>query len=444
MPNTNNNRIQSVMLKYSIIGKSPLLINAIDRALRVAPTDFSVLVVGESGTGKEFFPKIIHDNSPRKHKKYIAVNCGAIPEGTIDSELFGHKKGAFTDAISDRKGYFEEADGGTIFLDEVGEMPLSTQARLLRVLESGEFIRMGENTPRKTNIRVVAATNKNMELAVKEGRFREDLYYRLSTVEIVVPPLRDRSYEPDSQDKSDHDVHLLMRKFLHEYEDANHLPETRFTDDAKQRLQTYHWPGNVRELRNVAQQIGLFEVGTLVDVNVLNQYLRNGGRPQLPANIDDGKFDYTKERELIFMLIKQLQHEIEGLKGALGGGESVPRVSAHVNELQRPMHQLPSGQQQAYDNAEWVQAEPHNLERNSGHQHGIRDLSHIDEVTALEVNPTHDHSEQHIKSLEDTEREVIMEALYRNNGRRKRTAKELKISERTLYRKIKQYGLERR
>ena len=432
---TTKDRIQAVMRQYSIIGTSEQLLAAIDRALRVAPTDFSVLVVGESGSGKEFFPKIIHDNSPRKHKKYIAVNCGAIPEGTIDSELFGQKKGAFTDAISDRKGYFEEADGGTIFLDEVGEMPLSTQARLLRVLESGEFIRMGENTPRKTNIRVVAATNQNMEQAVKEGRFREDLYYRLSTVGITVPPLRERG----------HDVLLLMRKFLHDYEDASHSPEVHLTDDAKRRLQEYHWPGNVRELRNVALQIGLYEAGSLVDAASINHYLRNGGQPQLPANIADGQFDYNKEREVIFMLIKQLQHEIEGLKTTLDtAGNNVPRVNAHVSELQRPLHQLPANPRNDFTHDGWVQPASTHATNDTATHHITHDLGHVNEVTALEVNSQNETGSQQIKTLDETERDVIMEALYRNNGRRKRTAEELQISERTLYRKIKQYGLERR
>ena len=426
------------MRQYNMHGRSEQLHTAIDRALRVAPTDFSVLVVGESGTGKEFFPKIIHDNSPRKHKKYIPVNCGAIPEGTIDSELFGHKKGAFTDAISDRKGYFEEADGGTIFLDEVGEMPLSTQARLLRVLESGEFIRMGENTPRKTNIRVVAATNKDMELAVKEGRFREDLYYRLSTIEIVVPALRERGG----------DVKLLMKWFLSEYKDEHkdkdrsNSREVQFTDDAWQRLQEYHWPGNVRELRNVASQIGLYEAGNLVTVETLNQYLRHGGKPQLPAKIDDGQFEYTHDREIIFMLIRELQHEIDELKGildAMAAGDHTPRISARVTELLRPLHHLPT--QHGDDQGEWLQPAADNA---TGHQRFAHNLEHIDEVPAQEVNGTHDTDSPHIKTLDETEREVIMEALYRNNGRRKQTAKELQISERTLYRKIKQYGLERR
>ena len=431
MPNTKD-RIQAVKRQYSIIGESPQLIAAIERALRVAPTDFSVLVIGESGTGKEFFPKIIHDNSPRKHKKYIAVNCGAIPEGTIDSELFGHKKGAYTDAMSDRKGYFEEADGGTIFLDEVAEMPLSTQARLLRVLESGEFIRMGENIPRKTNIRVVAATNKDVEQAVKEGRFREDLYYRLSTVSITVPPLRDRG----------RDVLLLMRKFLHDFEDDTRSQTVTFTDDARQRLADYHWPGNVRQLRNVAYQIGLFEAGNVVNAEELNHYLPNEGRPHLPATLTNSQFDYTKEREVIFMLIKQMQHEIDSLKSVLtsDGSQAPIRFNASVGELKRGLHQLTP----VTTSDEPTLVHSQDIHANQSDQHITHDLGQVDEVTAMDVTSPHDQQAHHIKSLDETERETIIEALYRNNGRRKLTAQELKISERTLYRKIKQYGLERR
>ena len=431
MPNTKD-RIQAVKRQYSIIGESSQLIAAIERALRVAPTDFSVLVIGESGTGKEFFPKIIHDNSPRKHKKYIAVNCGAIPEGTIDSELFGHKKGAYTDAMSDRKGYFEEADGGTIFLDEVAEMPLSTQARLLRVLESGEFIRMGENIPRKTNIRVVAATNKDVEQAVKEGRFREDLYYRLSTVTITVPPLRDRG----------RDVLLLMRKFLHDFEDDTRSQTVTFTDDARQRLADYHWPGNVRQLRNVAYQIGLFEAGNVVNAEELNHYLPNEGRPHLPATLTNSQFDYTKEREVIFMLIKQMQHEIDSLKSVLtsDGSQAPIRFNASVGELKRGLHQLTP----VTTSDEPTLVHSQDIHANQSDQHITHDLGQVDEVTAMDVTSPHDQQAHHIKSLDETERETIIEALYRNNGRRKLTAQELKISERTLYRKIKQYGLERR
>lgn len=420
------NEIQRIKQRFSIIGDSQALISAVGRAMRVAPHDLSVLVIGESGSGKEFFPKIIHENSPRKHGKYIAVNCGAIPEGTIDSELFGHVKGSFTGATSDHKGYFEEASGGTIFLDEVGEMPLSTQARLLRVLESGEFIKVGSSTVQKTNIRVVAATNKDMEQAVKEGRFREDLYYRLSTVLITVPPLRERG----------RDILLLTRKFMHDFADATRSPEVDLTADAQQTLMDYHWPGNVRQLKSIVQQVALFEAGNTVDSAVLNQYLPNAGQPHLPATIDKSQFDYTQEREVIFMLIKQLQQEIDEVKAAVNGDphSSMTRVTASVTELQREVHQLD------YNSAPTiVHRDP---ESNDIHNDEAQDLGHVDEVSAYEM---HSHTPiGHIKTLDETERETIMEALYRNNGRRKKTAEELQISERTLYRKIKQYGLERR
>ena len=420
------NDIQRIKQRFSIIGESQALIAAVGRALRVAPHDLSVLVVGESGSGKEFFPKIIHENSPRKHGKYIAVNCGAIPEGTIDSELFGHVKGSFTGATSDHKGYFEEANGGTIFLDEVGEMPLSTQARLLRVLESGEFIKVGSSTVQKTNIRVVAATNKNMEQAVKDGRFREDLYYRLSTVLIYVPALRERG----------RDILLLTRKFMHDFADATHSPEVELTEDARQALMEYHWPGNVRQLKSVVQQVALFEAGNTIDRDTLNQYLPNAGQPHLPATIDKGQFDYTQEREFIFMLIKQLQQEIDEVKAAIGGdAHDATRVTANVGDLRRDVHQLdyrrdasPTFLHDTTHDATLGMAEP-------------QDLGHVDEVHAYEV---HSNPDPQGKTLEETEREAIVDALCRNGGRRKKTAEQLKISERTLYRKIKQYGLERR
>jgi transcriptional regulator with PAS, ATPase and Fis domain len=261
--NANSPEVLRVKQRYTIIGNDPKLINAIERALQVAPIDLSVLIIGESGSGKEFFPQIIHDNSRRKHNKYIAVNCGAIPEGTVDSELFGHEKGSFTGAISSRKGYFEEANGGTIFLDEVAELPLSSQARLLRVLESGEYLKVGSSVVQKTDVRVVAATNKNLIKAIGEGKFREDLYYRLSTVQINVPPLRERN----------NDINLLVRQFTHKFADEHHTPEVTFTDDAKEALLSYHWPGNVRQLKNVVDQISLFEAGNKVDSISIAKYL---------------------------------------------------------------------------------------------------------------------------------------------------------------------------
>ena len=295
--------------RFGIIGNSQPLLAAVSRAMQVAPIDLSVLINGESGAGKEFFPQIIHNYSPRKHKKYIAVNCGAIPEGTIDSELFGHEKGAFTGAISSRKGYFEEADGGTIFLDEVAELPLTTQARLLRVLESGEFIKVGSSEVQKTNIRVVAATNVNMQKAVAEGRFREDLYYRLSTIYIAVPPLRDRG----------DDILLLARKFSKDFAERYRMPAVEFDDTAKTAMMTYRWPGNVRQLKNVVEQISLFEAGHKLSAAEMMEYLPDAGHEYAPAvSAERVSYDYEKEREVIFKMLFEMRNEIAKLHEAIG------------------------------------------------------------------------------------------------------------------------------
>lgn len=413
-----DNDIRAVKLRFGIVGESPALIAAIRRAMLVAPIDLSVLIIGESGSGKESFPKIIHESSPRKHKKYIAVNCGAIPEGTIDSELFGHVKGSFTGAIADHKGYFEEADGGVIFLDEVAEMPLSTQARLLRVLENGEYLRVGDSTVRKTNIRVVAATNKDMMQAVKDGKFREDLYYRLSTVQINVPPLRERG----------DDIVLLARLFLRNFINENRTSEVTLTDDAQRLLKAYHWPGNVRQLKSVIEQVALFESGNTVDAATLRQYM--------PANRDTAltvqsqpSFDYNAEREQLFTLILSMRAEIEALKKRMDGVGPTSHVSSTVHELKRESNPLLELGNNAGD---MNMASPY---RNMQQQ--PQDLGRVDEVAAMDVEG------ETVKTLDETERETIETALRRNNGRRKLTAQELNISERTLYRKIKQYNLER-
>ena len=398
MDNVTQNKILQVKQRFSIIGNSPVLTSAIERALQVAPIDLSVLVIGESGTGKESFPKIIHDNSLRKHSKYIAVNCGAIPEGTIDSELFGHEKGAFTGAISAHKGYFEEANGGTIFLDEVAELPLTTQARLLRVLEVGEYLKVGSSTVQKTNIRIVAATNKDMVEEVKKGKFREDLYYRLSTVQINVPPLRERG----------DDVWLLTRKFTNDFAEK--------------------WPGN-----------------TISD-NVVRQYLPINTENLKPALREDVKFDYTRERELLFKLIFQLQQEIKNMKENLetmsSGNIPHPQQRAHIStsvmDIKRkssPIMPMPT--EDILDSDEF------------GEQHtgsftpGTSTIVSSDErhdASMVQATPV-DEGYPHVKTLKATERETIVRALERNGGVRNRTAKELNISERTLYRKIKEYGL---
>lgn len=403
--------IQAVKQRLGIVGSSPLLLEAVGRALQVAPIDLSVLVIGESGTGKEFFPKIIHQAGARKHAKYIAVNCGAIPEGTIDSELFGHEKGSFTGAIASRKGYFEEADGGTIFLDEVAELPMTTQARLLRVLESGEFLKVGSSLVQRTNIRVVAATNVDMAQAVAEGRFRQDLYYRLSTVQINVPPLRDRGS----------DITLLARKFAADFAERYSTPEIELTDDARSALRSYRWPGNVRQLKNVIEQIALFHAGVRIDAEALAPYLPSpnytpallGGTAR-GADADAGsQRSYAREREVLFNMIFQLRSEVDALRAELDG-------SGRISEA--------------------LTVAPRNTSASVvGHGPSLA-LSLPEEVAVTDVT---DRSDIRVsRSLEDTERETIRESLERNGGRRKATAAELHISERTLYRKIKEYGLE--
>ncbi len=392
--------IQAAKQRLGIIGTSPALLEAVGRALRVAPIDLSVLVIGESGTGKEFFPKLIHSAGARKHSPYIAVNCGAIPEGTIDSELFGHEKGAFTGAVAARKGYFEEANGGTIFLDEVAELPLTTQARLLRVLESGEFIKVGSSVVQKTNIRVVAATNVDMAKAVADGRFREDLYYRLSTVQINVPPLRDRG----------NDITLLARRFAADFAEKYSTPELRFTDDATALLLAYRWPGNVRQLKNVTEQLALFEASRPVDREVLQGYLPAAvytPAVATPASAG-GDHSYQRERDMLFNLIFRLRSEVDELRSRLNDKEAaaMPLRPGLIGAPQ-PAAEVPF--------TKFIEEE-------------------------APVAPT--SLRQEPRSLEENEREMIRESLERNGGRRKATANELNISERTLYRKIRDYGLE--
>ncbi len=393
--------------RLGIVGNAPALTAAIVRAIQVAPIDMSVLVIGESGAGKEFFPKIIHAFSPRKHNKYIAVNCGAIPEGTIDSELFGHEKGAFTSAISARKGYFEEANGGTIFLDEVAELPLTTQARLLRVLESGEYIKVGSSEVQKTNIRIVAATNVDMAKAVREGKFREDLYYRLSGVQIPVPPLRERG----------NDVVLLARKFAADCADKYNLPAINFTESAKNALMSYRWPGNVRQLKNVIEQVAIFEAGTEVTEESIRQYMPVVSESFAPTVIGgEEAHSYAKEREALFKMIFRLQHEIDELKQMIGATHPSFGIKAIAE---------------------------HSESTDTGISSLVR-LRHKDDdfTPAEQVEMPIDEPVENPTTLEDNERELIKRALERNDGRRGAAAKELKISERTLYRKIKEYGLE--
>ena len=416
MATISDTNIRAIKQRFGIVGESPALLAAIRRAMLVAPIDLSVLIIGESGSGKENFPKIIHESSPRKHKRYIAVNCGAIPEGTIDSELFGHVKGSFTGAIADHKGYFEEADGGVIFLDEVAEMPMSTQARLLRVLENGEYLRVGDSVVRKTNIRVVAATNKDMLQAVKDGKFREDLYYRLSTVQINVPPLRDRG----------DDIVLLSRLFLRNFINENRTSEVTFTEDAQRMLKAFHWPGNVRQLKSVIEQVALFESGNTVDAATLSQYMPDNRGTALTIQ-SQPSFDYNAEREQLFTLILSMRAEIEALKKRMDGVGPSSHVTSTVHELKRESNPLLDISNDRDVN---LTSPYRNLQREA------QDLGHIDELPM-------DVEGETVKTLDETERETIENALRRNNGRRKLTAQELNISERTLYRKIKQYNLER-
>ena len=400
--------VQQAKMRFGIVGNAPALMAAVQRAIQVAPIDLSVLVTGESGSGKEFFPQIIHAFSPRKHNRYIAVNCGAIPEGTIDSELFGHEKGSFTGAVSARKGYFEEADGGTIFLDEVAELPLTTQARLLRVLESGEFLKVGSSTVQKTNIRVVAATNVDMHRAVEEGRFREDLFYRLSTVQIHVPPLRERG----------NDILLLTRKFARDFSERYSMPTISFSDEARADLLHYRWPGNVRQLKNIVEQLALFNSGEEIPSDVVRSYLPDHAMVYTPTITSSASHShsYEQEREILFNMIFRLQREIEELRS-----ESASRRG----EEQTTTAVVPRSLVRMTDSA---------AEKFLSSSYHSQDVTH--EIIDISDN------QQSVRTLEDTERETIRRSLENNGGRRKATAQELNISERTLYRKIKEYGLE--
>jgi len=403
--------IQQVKQRFSIIGNAPELNRAIDVAVQVAPTDLSVLITGESGVGKESFPQIIHQYSHRKHGPYIAVNCGAIPEGTIDSELFGHEKGSFTGALADRKGYFEVADGGTIFLDEVGELPLATQARLLRVLESGEFIRVGSSKTMKTNVRIVAATNINMMDAVNTNRFREDLYYRLNTVPISVPPLRDRS----------DDILRLFRKFATDFAEKYRMPVVQLTEDAKTELITYRWPGNIRQLKNIAEQISIIEQQREISSAILRTYLPDASFEKFPAIYSGGHVSsseqrsFSNEREILYQVLFDMKKDMNDLK-------------VLVNEIMQKNgmdeSNFPGKDYKPY--APIYPTEPMQKDTRP-------------------VTPNIQDTEEYVEesfSLEEMEKEAIRKALERNGGKRKNAASDLNISERTLYRKIKEYKLD--
>ncbi len=418
--------VQAIKQRFGIIGNDPKLNRAVEKAIQVAPTDISVLVTGESGVGKESLPKIIHSLSHRKHGKFIAVNCGAIPEGTIDSELFGHEKGAFTGATQTRSGYFEVADGGTIFLDEVGELPLTTQVRLLRVLENGEFIKVGSSKVQKTDVRIVAATNVNMFDAIKKGKFREDLYYRLSTVEILLPPLRDRK----------DDIHLLFRKFASDFATKYKMPTIRLTDDAVSLLEKYHWSGNIRQLRNIAEQISVLEQNRTISAVTLHGYLPNIGS-NLPAVISSEKkeSDFANEREILYKVLFDMKSDLNDLKKLtmeLMQSGNMQQVQKDHEGLIRKIYSEDKKEEEVpfeepmSPTTEVLQISPQNI---------------IPQKEEDKYSFAEEIEEEETLSLHDKELELIKKSLERHRGKRKAAAEELGISERTLYRKIKQYDL---
>lgn len=401
-------KIQRIKQRYDIIGNYEGLNRALDVALQVAMTDLSVLITGENGVGKEVFPRLIHDNSARKSKKYFAVNCGSIPEGTIDSELFGHEKGAFTGAIGEREGYFGVANGGTLFLDEVGELPLSTQARLLRVLETGEYIRVGASDVRKTDVRIVAATNVDMAKAISEGKFRQDLYYRLNTIPISIPALRERG----------EDVYLLFRKFALEMSEKYKMPAIYLTDEAKKVLLSYSWPGNVRQLKNITENMSITSEDREISAGILRRYLpEDPHRGQLvTVSNDNAGHSFENEREILYQILFDLRRDVSELK----------RI---VREQQTQCTSNVPAREYRYVTAEGSILPPE------------QPKTEVTEKNKAKELPADEYVEESV-TLDDYEREVVKRALERNMGRRKETARALGISERTLYRKIKEYGLE--
>lgn len=426
--------IQQVKQRYGIVGNYEGLNRSIDIAIQVAPTELSVLIVGESGVGKEVLPRVIHDNSTRKHNKYFAINCGSLPEGTIDSELFGHKKGSFTGALDDREGYFGVANNGTLFLDEVGELPLATQARLLRVLETGEYIRVGESEVRKTNVRIVAATNVNMQKAIREGKFREDLYYRLNTIPISVPPLRERGK----------DIELLFRKFAYDISEKYRIEPVRLTEDARTLLLRHKWPGNIRQLRNLTEQISIISQEREITANILKEYgvtddtlgeagliLRNSGKE---SSADS--HSYEKERDMLFQLLSSIGKEVKDLKelvhSNMGNMQGMAKDSYRVfNDNKRPVD-ISYGGQHVINQHDSYLVDDHRLRPANPAMFPHDDIQDID-IETIEDTPI---------SNKELMKKNIIDSLKRNNGNRKKTAIELDISERTLYRKIKDYGLD--
>lgn len=427
--------LSTVKQRFGIVGNNSRIDEAIRTAVQVAPTDVSVLITGESGVGKEFFPKIIHAYSPRKNNKYIAVNCGSIPEGTIDSELFGHRKGSFTGAINDRKGYFEEADKGTIFLDEIGELPLSTQARLLRVLEGGDFLPVGSSIPQKTDVRIVAATNVKLMEAIKEGKFREDLYYRLSTVPISVPPLRDRG----------EDILLLFRLFSSESAIKNNVPPIELDDVAKELILKYRWPGNVRELKNVTERMSLLEEERIITREIAEKYLQEEGMRDMHPTIVTPKPDhihasFTSEREILYKVLLDLKHNVIDLR------EQLEDLKGRIPNSQGSLHRSASDFQGIGDHLSSIEETPEAVWQ----EQFPSDTSspRKDEALSLKKQLSDDEKKAIAlemldgKTLREIEEMVTIHALEKNDWQRGKTAKDLGIADRTLYRRLKEYGLE--
>ncbi|MDD2602888.1 MAG: sigma-54 dependent transcriptional regulator [Prevotella sp.] len=416
----NTSELQKIKQRYNIVGNYDGLNRALDVALQVAQTDLSVLIVGESGVGKEIIPRIIHDNSPRRREKYFAINCGSIPEGTIDSELFGHEKGSFTGAIGESEGYFGIANKGTIFLDEVGELPIATQARLLRVLETGEYIRVGGQEIRKTDVRIVAATNVNMRKAISEGRFREDLYYRLNTIPIQMPPLRDR----------DNDIILLFRLFAMQMAEKYRIPKVTLTEDAKALLLHYKWPGNVRQLKNITEQISILSKEREINAEQLRKYIpEDQDSTQLATINQPGQHSYESEREILYKILYELR--------------------GNVSDLRRDMTSLRKKLDDAHELSNQIAYPPNQFIDNPAPQvpainHQPSPVAGIAQPSAIEAEAEEIRTEPESLNLNDLGRQMVEKALERNGGNRKKAAKELGISDRTLYRRIKQYGLDKK
>lgn len=412
-------KLQIIKQRYNVVGNCDALNRALDVALQVAPTDLSVLIIGESGVGKEIIPRVIHDNSPRKREKYFAINCGSIPEGTIDSELFGHEKGSYTGAIGESEGYFGIANKGTLFLDEVGELPMATQARLLRVLETGEYIRVGGQEIRKTNVRIVAATNVNMRKAISEGKFREDLYYRLNTIPINLPPLRERG----------NDILLLFRLFAMQMAEKYKLPKITLDDEAKQVMLKYKWPGNVRQLKNITEQMSVIAEKRVIDREEILRFIPQDTESTELALVDKGQgsHSYESEREILYKILYELRGNVSDLRRELN---NVRKQLETYRELEETAHY----RHLATEGAQTLPATTQDAFR--------PDDKEVEDAVAEEIQETRPQKVEESLNLNDNQRQMVVRALERNNGNRKKAAQELGISDRTLYRRIKEYGLE--